>query len=111
MRTFMLGTILMTFLSGVTSGYLVCNTTAEVLRPPTWIDQYVSELERRIPKISEDDLALAREIVEGHEKQIMELKAEIQALMGDQLRAVEKKNEKRIQAIIDSYESPSPGSK
>ncbi len=103
MRTFMLGTILMTFLSGVTSGYLVGNTTAEALSPPTWIDQYVGELERRIPEISDDDLALAREIVEDHEKQIMELKAEIRALLGDQLRAVEKKNEKRIQAIIDSY--------
>ena len=111
MRTFMLGTILMTFLSGVTSGYLIGNTTAEARPPMTWIDQYLDVLQSKTPDITTDDLDRVRSIIEDHERRIMDLKSEARALLGDQLRAVEKKNLKLIQAIIDSYNSPSPDSK
>jgi len=111
MRTFMLGTLVMTFLSGATSGYLIGNTTAEAPAPLTWIDQDVQALEKRVPDISAKDLADARLIYEDHDRRIMKMKSEAESLLGDQLLWLQTHTKKKIDAIINSYASAEPGSK
>jgi hypothetical protein len=107
MRAAMLGTIIMTFLSGATSGYLIGHTPP----PPTWIDQDVLTLEQKVPEISAADLAKARTIYEDHERRIMELKSEAEDLLGDQILRVKMQSKKKILAIMDSYGPSSPGPK
>ena len=107
MRAFMLGTLIMTFLSGATSGYLIGHTPP----PLTWIDQDVLKLERDVPEISAADLAKARTIYEDHERRILEFKAEAKNLLGDQILRVEMQSEQKIRAIMDSYGPSSPGPK
>ena len=102
MKTFMLGTLIMTFLSGVTSGYLVGNTTADPATPPTWIDQYIEMHQAKVPGISEQDLADARKIYEEYDERVKDLKSEAEALLRDQLLAIQKQTEKEILAITDS---------
>ena len=107
MRAFMLGTLIMTFLSGATSGYLIGHTPP----PPTRADQYLKLLQQRHPDISADDLAKARKIIEDHDERVLEMKSEVQDLLKDQLAWLENNSQKKMDAIIDSYESPDPGPK
>ncbi len=111
MRTFMLATLVMTFLSGVTSGYLVGNTTAGPATPQTWIDTYIEIHRAKVPGISEQDLADARRIYEEYDERVKALKSEADALLRDQLLAMQKQTERKIDAIIGSYASPDSGSK
>jgi hypothetical protein len=107
----MLATLIMTFLSGATSGYLIGNKTAEAPAPPTWIDGYLQALEKMVPEISAKDLADARAIYEDHDRRVMKMKSEAESLLGDQLRWLENHTKQKIDTIIESYASAKPGSK
>jgi hypothetical protein len=111
MRTFMFATLVMTFLSGATSGYLVGNTTAEAPAPLTWIDRDLQALEKMAPEISAKDLADARLIYEDHDRRVINMKSEAESLLGDQLRWLQNHTKQKIDTIIDSYASAKSDSK
>jgi hypothetical protein len=111
MRTLMLGTLLVTFLSGTTTGILIGNSTAEAPKPLTWIDQDLQVMSRTTPGISPEDLVRAREIYEDHWQRIRALKVEAEAILGDQLLAVQNQTKKKIEGIRAPYLESSSGAK
>jgi hypothetical protein len=111
MRTFMLATLMMTFASGVTSGYLVGHSAAPPAAPRTWIDNYIDLHRAKVPGISEQDLADARKIYEEYDERVKALKSEADALLRDQLLAMQRQTEQKIHAIIDRVRAAEPGSK
>ena len=111
MRTFMFATLIMTFASGLTSGYLVGHSAAAPQAPRTWIDRYIELHQAKVPGISEQDLADARKIYEEYDERVKALKSEADALLRDQLLALQRQTEQKIKAIIDSYDPAATGAK
>ena len=109
MRAFMLGTLIMTFLSGATSGFLVGKSTADA--PPTPAEQFVLQVQRDYPDITPEDLAEAKRIYEDHERRLLELTDRAKDLLQDQIDWTTNHSNKKIGAILGKYPAPERGSK
>jgi len=98
MRGWIMTTLVVTFLSGATSGYVVGLAVPE---PPkkTWVDHRVEDLERA-GVTREEDLAKGREIYENFQQQVMALKGEVMKLFEGRIRALGEDAERQIQEKI-----------
>jgi hypothetical protein len=105
----MIGTLIMTFLSGATSGFLVGKTTAEA--PPTPVEEFLLKIQRDYPDVTPEDLAEAKKIYEEYDRRVLELTDQAKDLLRDQLDWVKNHSQKKVDAILEKYPTPERGSK
>jgi lysozyme family protein len=106
----MMTALLVTFLSGTSTGFLVGRNSTPPPVQKTWIDGAIDQLrEKGVTK--EADLENARSIYENFQGQVMELKGRVNELFRDRLTALENDAERQIQEIMDSAVSQSAGAK
>jgi len=84
-----------TFLSGASTGYLLAPTPPPA--PKTWIDGAIEQL--RQEGVPEAGLAEAREVYEGFEAKVLEIKKNVETIIGGRLEFARKEAERRIQEI------------
>ncbi|MHC4470895.1 MAG: hypothetical protein ACYS99_08005 [Planctomycetota bacterium] len=102
MKGWMTAVLVVTFLSGSTSGVFLGRVTAPVDDESKWYERDV-ELLRNAGVSKEADLDRAREIYEEHEERTRALTEQIKDLFRDQLGAIAKDTERQIIGIMREY--------
>ena len=110
MRWWITTVMLVTFLSGGTSGFVIGRASAPEPKEPTAVDRLVDELERA-GVTREADLAKAREIYGRWLERVRALKGEVEKLFEARLTALAMDAEGQIQEILDTYPDRSGGAK
>ena len=98
MRGWMMTALVVTFLSGASSGFVAGRASAPEPVEKTWIDGAIEQL-RREGVTAEADLAEARKIYEGFQERVMALKGRVNELFQDNLRAFELDAEEKIRDL------------
>jgi hypothetical protein len=99
----MMTALVVTFLSGASSGFVAGRASAPDPVKPTWVDQRVEDL-RRAGVDDAKDLELGREIYLHFQQQVMALKGEVTKLFQDRIRALQEDAERQIrEKILSRY--------
>ncbi len=97
MKAWISSVLLVTFLAGGGTGYLIGNTTPPETR--TWIDEYIDRLELCGVK-KPADRELAREIYEEYEGRILSLRKEVERAFSENIAAFRLYAEKRLEREV-----------
>lgn len=110
MKGWVMTALLVTFLSGTSTGFLVGRNTVPTPEQPTWIDGAVATLAERGVT---DPAALekARGVYEEFEKKVLSMKSRVLKLLKDQLTALENDAERQIREIMSTSAPGSAGAK
>ena len=110
MRGWITTALVVTFLSGASSGFMAGRASAPELRKLTLVDNLVEDL-RRAGVDQEKDIEEARRIYERFQERINALKGEVEHLFADRLTAIVTDAEGQIREIRDRYPAPTGGEK
>jgi len=109
MRGWITTALVVTFLSGASSGFVAGRASAPETQKWTWIDAQIEVMKDR--GVGKPDLDDARQIYGRFDKRVKALKAEVNDLFGDRLTALEQDTTSQIQDILDRYPAPAGGEK
>ena len=110
MRGWITTALVVTFLSGASSGFMAGRVSAPEPGTQTWIDQHLEDV-RRAGVDGEEDLREARKIYERFRDRVKALKGEVEHLFKDRLTALATDAEGQIQEIVLRYPAPPGGEK
>jgi len=102
--------LVVTFLSGASSGFMAGRVSAPEPPKRTLVDNLVEDV-RRAGVDREEDLAEARRIYERFQVRINALKGEVEHLFRARLTAIATDAEGQIREIRDRYPAPTGGEK
>jgi hypothetical protein len=102
--------LVVTFLSGASTGFVTGRASAPEPEKLTWIDQHVEDV-RRAGVTDEDDLAKARAIYERFQERVKAMKVEVERMFDARLTAFATDAEWQIQEIVDRHVAPPVGEK
>ena len=110
MRGWITTALVVTFLSGASTGFVTGRASAPEPDKPTWIDQHVEDV-RRAGVANDEDLEEARRIYERFRDRVKALKGEVEHLFKERLTALATDAEVQIQEIVDRHVAPPLGEK
>ena len=96
--------LVVTFLSGTSTGFLLGRSSSTTERP-TWKDRYVEQL-KRVGVTDQEALDRAREILDEYETKAQAVKSQLPKELQDKLRELGEEAKNQIQEIIDASKGP-----
>jgi len=102
MKGWITATLLVTFVSGASTGFFVGRESAPPPEAPSKIDQYVKQC-RMSGVTDEADLERIRALYEEREKKILAYRNRIEGMFLEQLEQIDEEFESKIQVILDRY--------
>jgi len=109
MRGWIATALVVTFLSGASTGFVTGRASAPEPEQWTWIDAQIEVMKGK--GVEKPDLELARSIYVRFDERVKALKAEASKLFGDRLTALEQDATSQIQDIMARYPAPPLGEK
>ena len=104
MKGWITAVLAVTFLSGTSTGYLICSKAVPDA-PPTRADRYVEQA-RQVGVTKPADLERIRAFYEEWEEHVRAQRDQVMKLLGDQLAALNREYSQKVQEIIDTYRAP-----
>ncbi len=104
MKGWITAALVVTFLSGGSTGYLLHSRSAPPVRERTFTDAYLEAL-RREGVTRAEDLDRARSVLDERDRRILALKDKVMSLLKDQIEGINEAAEREIRAILDAAKS------
>ena len=110
MKGWMITALVITFLSGTSTGILIGRSVTPPEKP-TWKDKYIEAVREEGGVTEKEDLDQVREILDEFDVGLQELKRQIPNDLRERIAEHGAKYQKRVEAIIAKYGKPGQGSR
>ena len=102
MKGWMIAALVITFLSGTSTGILIGRSITPPDKP-TWKDKYIDQVRERGGVTEKEDLDRVREILDEFDVRLQEIKRQIPDDLRVRIAGLGAEYQKRIEAIIAKY--------